>query len=1220
MAQRMGWAVAGGMALCAALALGTRAAPDATRAGAPGADGPRQSATALERVRAACGTHAPFFAVASTVYVDADRHPRGVPAVLAFTDTLRDDRTGALTLATQEQVGAVFGLAYDAARGHLYAAAFHKRATAFGPGGPGQIYDIDVATGQVRPLVALGAGPDRHDHRVEMDEAAALWVGRAGLGDIDLDDTGDTLFAVNLTDARIYRIDVPLRTVVGTFAHGAAGRDWARNARPFGLAYREGWLYHAVVDALEFESVPGMLQGMVFRSRPDGAEMTELARVTFSYPHNAAWRRWDHALPQVFSLDGAVQAVGQPWIVDLEHTAGGDLVLGVRDRMVDTLPVLGRLRFGTTAPLPGVGDVLPMRQSGGLWAVIPEPEHYADAGGYDESVFGGLAAFPGADVLVAAARAPAPAPLVDVGALWFWNDGGGVLARESLQLIARNALPTGSNGLGDVEALCARDTVLRPEVLPTETAMVATATAGAIATATALANPTPVPGPTGLPPDFHTITDGACLGDNPFVATVCYVPAGLEQFRFDGVTVVAFRDTVANAPIYPLALDSQVGAVWGLAYGNLRHTVYAAAFQKRLAWFGPGGPGAIYQIDLRTGRAGLFAVVPNAGVDRHANPATGDGGALDWVGRMSLGDIDLSADEGELYAVNLFDRRIYRYDVATAALLGVFDHGAAAEPWAADARPFALKHHRGRLYHGVVHSAASTGLRSDLAGLVYSSWPDGSDMRLETRFALDYPRGVARAPGVVQNPGPQNVPLDWLPWRDGYNDVSNGRVQTTFYPQPIVSDLEFTRGGDMVVAVRDRHGDMSLEVQLQLGGRIEKPGVGLGDVLRVGFDGAGWPGPAAVDHYRIPADTEAARTAAGGLGWIEAADTLVANRVTMALNSLFSTLVTVTEGALWYDDAGNAVRQEATCGLPIFYTGNPGGLASGGARGGRADAPAAPLHSEWVPGKGMGDVEILCGLTPTPTATPPGSPTPSPTATRTPTATPTPTPSLTPSVTPSPTPTPTRGPIYLPILLDDHCDPKVQNVDVVLVIDASTSMLFETRAGRTKIEAAKEAARRFLDRMKFPGDQAAVVSFNADSAVVVDLTGDKAALASGLDGIRNRELTRIHLGLATAHALLRGARRVADHTPVVVMLTDGRSNPDPVERALEAADALKHDGISVFTVGLGDDVELDALRRMATRPEDFRWAPDGEDLGPIYEAIAREIPCPPSAYWPRRQP
>ena len=46
--------------------------------------------------------------------------------------------------------------------------------------------------------------------------------------------------------------------------------------------------------------------------------------------------------------------------------------------------------------------------------------------------------------------------------------------------------------------------------------------------------------------------------------------------------------------------------------------------------------------------------------------------------------------------------------------------------------------------------------------------------------------------------------------------------------------------------------------------------------------------------------------------------------------------------------------------------------------------------------------------------------------------------------------------------------------------------------------------------------------------------------------------------------------------------------------------------------------EQDALRRMASRPEDFRYAPDGEDLGPIYEQIAIEIPCPPERNWPYR--
>jgi hypothetical protein len=59
-------------------------------------------------------------------------------------------------------------------------------------------------------------------------------------------------------------------------------------------------------------------------------------------------------------------------------------------------------------------------------------------------------------------------------------------------------------------------------------------------------------------------------------------------------------------------------------------------------------------------------------------------------------------------------------------------------------------------------------------------------------------------------------------------------------------------------------------------------------------------------------------------------------------------------------------------------------------------------------------------------------------------------------------------------------------------------------------------------------------------------------------------------------------------------------------------------GVTVFTIGLGSELERDALRSMASRPRDFYEAPDGEDLAAIYAQIAVEIPCPPSRWWGRR--
>ena len=53
-------------------------------------------------------------------------------------------------------------------------------------------------------------------------------------------------------------------------------------------------------------------------------------------------------------------------------------------------------------------------------------------------------------------------------------------------------------------------------------------------------------------------------------------------------------------------------------------------------------------------------------------------------------------------------------------------------------------------------------------------------------------------------------------------------------------------------------------------------------------------------------------------------------------------------------------------------------------------------------------------------------------------------------------------------------------------------------------------------------------------------------------------------------------------------------------------------------VALGDDLDFGALERIASKPEYYYHAPDAEDLGDIYGAIAVEIPCPAGDYW-RRQ-
>jgi len=264
--------------------------------------------------------------------------------------------------------------------------------------------------------------------------------------------------------------------------------------------------------------------------------------------------------------------------------------------------------------------------------------------------------------------------------------------------------------------------------------------------------------------------------------------------------------------------------------------------------------------------------------------------------------------------------------------------------------------------------------------------------------------------------------------------------------------------------------------------------------------------------------------------------------------------------------------------------------------------------------QGQAEITGPCESPPTPSA--------SPTVADTATSTPRPTNTRVPTVTATATRTPTRtpGPIHLPLALTERCTRARQRTDVVLVVDASSSMLEPTAAGRPKLDAAIAAAGTFLDQLQLDaGDQAAIVSFNADATLRAELTADRASLDAALASITPASQTCLVCGVDTGADELASSRRRADNTPLLIMLTDGLSNPRPASEAVERAAEAKAAGVVIHTIGLGDTLDFDALEAMATEPGDFfHRAPDGEDLAAIYEQIAVEIPCPPSRYWGRR--
>ncbi len=308
--------------------------------------------------------------------------------------------------------------------------------------------------------------------------------------------------------------------------------------------------------------------------------------------------------------------------------------------------------------------------------------------------------------------------------------------------------------------------------------------------------------------------------------------------------------------------------------------------------------------------------------------------------------------------------------------------------------------------------------------------------------------------------------------------------------------------------------------------------------------------------------------------------------------------------------------------VKIFYV--DGSVERRGIRvnGGRGDGNGYPNDGR----RGSLCVEQL---TPTPTplvsATPSVTASPTPRATSTPSATPTasarPSGTPTPSPTASPTPTATASPtaepraLYLPLLLRERC-PKIEaaRLEIVLVIDASTSMRGMTRGGRSKLRAALDAASLPIS-MVGGRSRLALVSFNDEARVLSPLSAEREQLSTALETILSQPGSRLDAGIREAVRVLSSALPGSEQR--IVALTDGLPSPSTPEDVRAAAREARSNGIRIDTIGLGPDVDAELLQDLAGDPARYHDAPDGEDLMAIFADMNwRPPPCGGLSTWP----
>ena len=694
------------------------------------------------------------------------------------------------------------------------------------------------------------------------------------------------------------------------------------------------------------------------------------------------------------------------------------------------------------------------------------------------------------------------------------------------------------------------------------------------------------------PPPDELPADRGCGSPNAFLATTCFV----RGQTFDNEpAIVTFTDSPDADEVEPfeLAKIRDVGSTYGLAYDPERDVLYAGAYHKRNAKHGPAGPGGIYVVPLDGSKITRLIKVPDAGRDMHDrdNNYQPDDRGRGYAGKTSLGDIDLDASYETLYVMNLEDRKIHTIEVPSGTWIGSFDHGAVAEDWADDARPFGLKVHQDWVYHGLVRSALKSREPDDLAAYVYRSRGDGSEMQLVARFSLDYDRG--------KHPR-------WNPWPR--ND-DKGR-ETKEHPSPMLSDIEFDAEGNMVVGLRDRWIDTGPDL-------TEYYRVASGDVLKLeptddGVDGgAGWVIDVSLpEHYpQDNLDPTHDEIVLGGLTQLLGVDIVASTAIDpFRAHPGGTNIGAVSAGALWFDNpSGDTIGREE-----IIYN---------------ARSHSGPLGKAI----GLGDFEHLCSPPRTPTATPEHTPTVTQTPTNTvvPSVTPTPTATAAPSSTPTATPEPRVYTIYLPYG-ENLCVPEKRFVDVVLVLDRSTSMLRSVEEGGiAKNEAAIAAAARFVEVLALEPDptdalgrhdQVSIVGFNDTAWTEVALTNNRTAANDALDRLRTKTIegTRLDLAITQGQVPLDGPERIPENEAVIVLLTDGLPNRVPFDASkgerqedtvLRAADVVRAKGSTVYTIGLGRaaDINPRLLISMATERFNYYYAPVPEELEGIYEIIADDF-------------
>lgn len=194
-----------------------------------------------------------------------------------------------------------------------------------------------------------------------------------------------------------------------------------------------------------------------------------------------------------------------------------------------------------------------------------------------------------------------------------------------------------------------------------------------------------------------------------------------------------------------------------------------------------------------------------------------------------------------------------------------------------------------------------------------------------------------------------------------------------------------------------------------------------------------------------------------------------------------------------------------------------------------------------------------------------------------------------------------------PSVVQAAFDVPAEGIDIVVVLDTSSSMTTPDLGGQPRIDVSKRVIHDFLGGLK--NDRVGVVIFSSEAMILSPLTLDYAAAQRLVEplvaGRPLRDGTAIGTGLATGLNVLRESTA---RGKVAILLTDGQNNAGDVQPR-DASQMAKLLNVRLYTIGAvaarsRADVDEAELKRMSEMTGGLYFrASDETALRDVYREI-----------------